>query len=817
MALPASPPPATLVPAQLGFLAIFNPSLSADDDALDQHIVYYASVTTQSHKRRHRSPENPVDSLDPDERNERLRQIGLAQGMVDFSRGFAAGKPVDTIDTQQSRVVLRELEPGWWILASIDLTKLPLPPRLGHSGSAKDDRAENVEYSSREIKPAALLMQDLLRAHSVFLLHHAASLSALFVKSRRSKFLKIVGRYWDLFLSTWDVMLHGNPATSVFSGIKMAACGELGVGVGEEDRGSGEREVLEGFVGRIEGLVDLVVSKFGPSEIESESSSSQDKNLEDGIASQWLGTGEDPGAEDGAVFLGVGALSRKSLRDVTYWMEDLYTWGEDAYGVKENVTSTRQARRARRATLGSKDGGALAAKTPDKSDRTGVTKPSAGRDQALEIGRSGEDMSIRNGAAEEGGVNKFMNYLKMGYGTHWTLGSSNNADGTIQDETPAKTLSRKENTPPMSRKSSTLSGDAGRFLIGLLGDVEEMGGSDPDDSQEHSEPNCNDPEYNSRVLLRTLTLELDGRDRPEAEFVQDLGSQETELATTRSGRKDAMDPASHFDSQDRNKTKKLRVVVYISKPFIYTFLFQNRTDSLAWDGLYRSLHYQLAPLRKPLASSTSYRPEKPETGLIASHIFDLIWDPKAMTIHSTIPNIPTPAQMHQEDAELFWSRAEAVNTHNQLLNAYIATLTDYSEVERTSKTSRGWWIVWTRILDKDPPSQPSTPGRCGSDASATSNGQLASDMSDSQSRPVMSHQSPDSSPVNRRITLAKPKPRVSKEIFLIRRAGEHTGSRGVSASFADRSGGWAEGASRLAQGIGVDTHKYIESLLSLGR
>ena len=46
--------------------------------------------------------------------------------------------------------------------------------------------------------------------------------------------------------------MHGNPATSLYGGIKVAACGELGMGVGEEERGSGEREVLEGFVGRIE-------------------------------------------------------------------------------------------------------------------------------------------------------------------------------------------------------------------------------------------------------------------------------------------------------------------------------------------------------------------------------------------------------------------------------------------------------------------------------------------------------------------------------------------------------------------------------------
>ena len=119
----ASPSAATLVPAQLGFLAIYNPSLGTTDETLDDQIVYYASVNTQSLRRRkkkkkqNRSQGKPTENLSQDERNERLRQIGLAQGMVEFSRGFSGGKAVDTIETEKSRVVLHELEPGWWILA----------------------------------------------------------------------------------------------------------------------------------------------------------------------------------------------------------------------------------------------------------------------------------------------------------------------------------------------------------------------------------------------------------------------------------------------------------------------------------------------------------------------------------------------------------------------------------------------------------------------------------------------------------------------------------------------------------------------------
>ncbi|XXH03667.1 hypothetical protein Hte_010072 [Hypoxylon texense] len=782
MANPTSPAQATVVPAQLGFLAIFNPSLGTTDETLDDQIVYYASVNTQSKKRRHRSRGKPTDSISQDERNERLRQIGLAQGMVEFSRGFADSKPVDTIETEKSRVVLHELEPGWWILAvseSIDLTKIPLPPRLGGpSPNQKDDPSEHVEYSSRELKPAALLMQDLLRAHSVFLLHHSASLSALFVRSKRSKFVSIVSRYWDLFLSTWNVMLHDNPATNVFGGIKIAACGELGVGVGEEDRGSGEREVLEGFVDRVEGLIDLIVSKFGPSEPETDEDPTKDPKNVDDSAPRWLGTGEEPGAEDGAIFLGVGTLSRKSLRDVTYWMEDVYTWGEDAYGVRESPASIRQARKPKKASKGSDNIGPKQQTTPNRR----TNESSAGSPKTT------EDLT------DGGGANRFMTYLKMGYGTHWTLGSAGGSEATTQDveSTP------KNDSSNSRRPSEALGVNSGHYLIGLLGDVEETGHIEHDENREQSDCQSQDVEYNSRVLLRTLTVELENAKRSEAEITRDFGSHDRELMTAKEDRRGSEDQMLQFDSQDRNKTQKVRVVVYVNKPFIYTFLFQNRTDSLAWDALYRSLHYQLAPLRKPLATSTAYRPGRPDVGAVGSHIFDLIWDPEAMTVQSTIPSIPTPMQIAQDNVQPVWSRAEAINTHNQILNTYITTLTDSSELERTCKTNRGWWIVWTRIIEKESaPDSPEPP-----------------ESSDASQAPSLPHSDSAGSMGSRSERKASQvKGKVSKEIFLIRRAGEHTRLRGLSSSYAEGGSGWADGASRLAQGIGVDTKKYIEEFL----
>jgi hypothetical protein len=110
-----SPLPVGIVPAQLGFLAIYSPGLGTSDETVGDQIVYYASAASAKQRRRHGSSAAP--DVSREERNERLRQVGLAQAMVDFGRSFSAGHNVDAVDTERARVVLHELEPGWWMLA----------------------------------------------------------------------------------------------------------------------------------------------------------------------------------------------------------------------------------------------------------------------------------------------------------------------------------------------------------------------------------------------------------------------------------------------------------------------------------------------------------------------------------------------------------------------------------------------------------------------------------------------------------------------------------------------------------------------------
>ena len=73
-----------VIPAELSFLTIYNPSLGDRDENLRDQIVFYTSK--ESRTRRKRRDYTDEDALEHEEENERLRQVGLAQGMVSFAR-----------------------------------------------------------------------------------------------------------------------------------------------------------------------------------------------------------------------------------------------------------------------------------------------------------------------------------------------------------------------------------------------------------------------------------------------------------------------------------------------------------------------------------------------------------------------------------------------------------------------------------------------------------------------------------------------------------------------------------------------------------
>lgn len=394
-------------------------------------------------------------------------------------------------------------------------------------------KSSTIEYSAREVSPSALLLQQILRAHQIFLLHHALSLSRLYSRLVRPKFCRFLRHFWDDFIWDWDVLLNGNPAVDLFNGLKLAAGGELGIGVGEEDWGSGEREVLEGFIGRTEGLVDLVVSRFGDAPIVEPASKFNTKF-------EWQGNGIRPRPSDGVIFSGIGAVTRYSIKAVSSWVELLYKYGKEAYGIRDNPSAPRRRKYTHRS-----HGLEKKAKNPHKqhSSRsnpsgmsepqpqapiTGIPPPIVGptRVSAAASKRSGSNYE-GNGTKNNAGAKAIGEDRSSGTATlmkYLTLGVYGSMGGTAS-ETPKVhrrvSYLRDENLvdhDAESRKSSNVSSSLpeqrishGYFMIGPQGDLDPDNNMEDDDQD--TEPSTDresvdgNESWSQRTMLRTIYVE----------------------------------------------------------------------------------------------------------------------------------------------------------------------------------------------------------------------------------------------------------------------------------------------------------------------
>lgn len=786
-------------------------------------------------------------------------------------------------------------------LKSIDLTRLPaaLP-----ATSKTSETVAKFEYSAREVSPPALLVRQLVTAHRTFQLHHGHSLDQLLSKLNRERFCTLLERYWTRYCRDWEVLLHGNPTVDVFGGLKLSSGGELGIGVGEEDWGSGERDVLEDLVRNTEGMVDMAVSRFGE---KADVKSLQTMNMGHGEEpiEPWIGCGHVPEAHDGVIFGGIGAISRQSLRDVCTWTQQIYTYGEYAYGIRDNPHRQRRKRQRRNAPIEEAGVGTTIEgvgsglrKQTQKAEATRIhgQLDKVADDSSLPVlpddprpamhdrvathdhatGRPGVQVASHPGipppivTAAEHALNKatlqadktetppeqgswsgssfaisdkWMKYLTLGLGSgkpdtspevvkrppasrqrstssSRTLRPSDTEDtlhtlkdGSISEQGNGTAgLAEVEPMPDghaLAYKAANQQRQEteGYFLVGYRGDVTDLS-SKSDDMAEYLEDD------GGRIVLRTLKVERDTHD------------------TSTEYRDDQRSVPSYESSEkgpDDRRYARLQVLVYVRRPFIYTFLFEQRTPALSMASFYRDLHIHLVPLHKSLLSSTSV--EKVAQRIAQSHtaqdeddsvstksapyepprnspVYDLVWDPVILTVHTSIPNIPQPGTLAAEGfgttdsgrkGPSTWTRIEGLNVHSQILNTLDSTKRVHHEIERTSKTSRGWWVVWLRI----PP--------FSSSSNATQDSSVEVDTPARRSR---------------REDFDIEECRIA---FLVRKASDYVapksiGSRVSSGMFgigkgedtaSAASGRW--GPAAIAGGIGIDARKYVEGLLSLNR
>jgi hypothetical protein len=335
------------------------------------------------------------------------------------------------------------------------------------------------------------------------------------------------------FAWNWDILLSGNPAVEIYNGIKLAVGGELGIGVGEEEWGSGEREVLEDFVSRTEGLVDLVVSRFGDP-YDSAGSSQAASMSENDTESGWLGLDVYPRPSDGVIFSGVGAVSKNSLVSISQWMEWIYRYGTYAYGVGEDPTSPRRRRRKKRvraassgkATSNQVPSNVAQGAVPDRSFSPGIPPPLIGgtpppRPSSKEPQKSAKTQAS-NGSSQLSedkendwittGTETFVRYLTLGYGSSWTLpGISSGTSSPPQVDVSKRNDASESDNKNAQKDTKELSSSKGpprpdnygRFIIGLQDEVtsSDNGLEEPALSKPSASPT-------EKIIKRTIHVQI---------------------------------------------------------------------------------------------------------------------------------------------------------------------------------------------------------------------------------------------------------------------------------------------------------------------
>lgn len=573
-------------------------------------------------------------------------------------------------------------------------------------------------------------------------------------------------RFWDSFLKDWDILLHGNPAIDIYDGIKLSAGGELGVGVGEEERGSGEREVLEGFVERCEGLVDLFVGRYG--------------NLSRGP----LATRSSE-ASDGAIFPGIGSLTRDSIRDISVWAEWVATRGAATYGIAIHPSSNPRRRRVQ--TDCDKPGPSHAQhKGPDQlrqdspqdtSNGSRIPPPIVRPNGSVTSAKSSHPKAttsstskaqdLTDGQTPSAIGTEVMKYLTLGvYGSSWGIPGGRPAQ-TLRDAQ----VKAVDGAIGHQQQSLEKDDSQGYFLIGLLDDLDDDCGVE-EDGQAEGRATEGEKEFNSTIRIRHLHVERNLR-HLHVERNRDWTHNQSSL----------IDGPSVLGQIGRDR---LRVVVYVQEPFLFIFLFEPQTDSLAMTSFYRSLHFQLGPLRRSLLNST-------DPSRVRQHLWEssatskanpvdspqplrgLTFDPERLTIQATLPNIPASNDTPIEVAS-GWSRTEAVGVYLQIINLVVASHRHKLELEQTCKTGKGWWVMWVRLPYA---------GTITTTAKTTKTTKIP----------------------------------MYREAILIRKASDATSPKPKQSATAMGFGlgRGREDRWKVTEGIGTDAKQYIESLLNLVR
>ncbi|KAJ3316174.1 vacuolar fusion protein ccz1 [Blyttiomyces sp. JEL0837] len=157
-------------PPELACFAVYNPSWGPTEESADQQLCFHSPASLSQ--------------------NEILRQIGLAQALVNFSKSFNASVACESVHSEKHRTAILEPEPGFWMLLKV---------KLGKITTTTKDGKKKVEYLSNKINNSALKTL-LKRAYARFKMFNNTFASVVASESKEV----LMNRLDDFFTSLLD-------------------------------------------------------------------------------------------------------------------------------------------------------------------------------------------------------------------------------------------------------------------------------------------------------------------------------------------------------------------------------------------------------------------------------------------------------------------------------------------------------------------------------------------------------------------------------------------------------------------------------------
>lgn len=101
---------------QLVNFYIFNPTLSNKESAVSDEVsLLFKNIRIHIHLQEEQKQKVLFYFPKEDSLDRRLRNIGLCEAIINFTRSFSPSKPCEAIHTLKTRQVLLEPEPDIWM------------------------------------------------------------------------------------------------------------------------------------------------------------------------------------------------------------------------------------------------------------------------------------------------------------------------------------------------------------------------------------------------------------------------------------------------------------------------------------------------------------------------------------------------------------------------------------------------------------------------------------------------------------------------------------------------------------------------------